>query len=45
MGQQEGHEDVKFYIVFSKGKGAVTGEAIDNEQPLHRTFFLDGFGI
>ena len=45
MRQQEGNEGIKFHTVFSKGEGAVTGEAVDNEQPPHRTFFLDGFVI
>ena len=40
MRQQEGNEGIKFHTVFSKGE-----EAVDNEQPPHRTFFLDGFGI
>jgi hypothetical protein len=39
MRKKESNEDIEFYTVFSKGKGAVTGEAVDNEQPPYKLFF------
>jgi len=43
MRKKEGNEDIKFYTVFSKGERAVTGEAVDNEQPPHEILFSLSF--
>jgi hypothetical protein len=33
------NKNIDLCIVFSKGEGAVTGEAVDNEQPPYEIFF------
>jgi hypothetical protein len=37
------NENIELYTVFSKGEGAVTGQTVDNEQPLHEIFFSLSF--
>lgn len=39
MRRQRINEDVKFNIVFSKGKGAVTAKPIDNEKSPNSLFW------
>jgi hypothetical protein len=39
------HENIELCTVFSKGEGAVTGEAVDNEQPPHEVFAVLVEGI
>jgi hypothetical protein len=43
MRKKESNEDIEFYTIFSEGEGAVTGEAVDYEQPPHELFFLLSF--
>jgi hypothetical protein len=41
--KKEGDENIEFYIVFSKGERAMTGEAIDNKQPPYKIFLSLSF--